>query len=72
MSIKDYVECEHCQMLVSPGELEFLSAPLCTILKENETYMVCEYCTGYHNETWYWNDWVSRKRRGENVVGRPG
>jgi hypothetical protein len=68
-----YPRCEHCLKLVSPGEMDTLTSQKCTILKENEMYLICEYCIGAieckgegTGEIEYWNEWVSKKRMEKN------
>ncbi|MGN7472316.1 hypothetical protein [Brevibacillus sp. SAFN-007a] len=62
-------KCEHCNKIVSPGEIELLDDRKCSILTEDETYKICEYCIGEieaekdeYEEIQYWNEWVNKKR----------
>lgn len=61
--------CDHCLKVFELWELENLTLKRCSILHEDETYLICEFCIGQIEsigegveEVQYWNEWVSKKR----------
>lgn len=61
--------CDHCNKYVSPGEIERLTIDWCSVINDQDEYLICEYCLGYIETTGdteevqrYWNTWVETKK----------
>ncbi|WP_421617668.1 hypothetical protein ACAF76_006225 [Brevibacillus sp. TJ4] len=65
----DIVTCDHCGNFFYLWELVKLTKKECSIISQEDHYLVCEYCTGKIQsigegveEVQYWNSWVRQKR----------
>ena len=65
----DIVKCDHCNKHFYLWELDKLTPKQCSIIREEDPFLVCEYCTGKIQaigegveEVEYWNEWVTKKR----------
>ncbi|EST53952.1 hypothetical protein T458_22145 [Brevibacillus panacihumi W25] len=69
MNEDQYIKCEHCLNPNDSWQLEILPKTRCSILNENEIYLICDYCIEViegegegQEEVQYWNEWVMNKR----------